>query len=190
MPSTATGAELRHLMVLAQAGDEVAYVELLGQTASIARVVIRNRARSFRAMDVEDVVQDVLMALHRVRATYDPTRPFMPWMMTILQSRLVDRLRKMQRTSANEVLVEALPEAALVDPGDWDMQEYGDAEHLLREITELPATQRHAVEMLKLRELSLKEASAESGLSTANLKVLVHRAIKTLRLRMVSPHDA
>ena len=44
--------------------------------------------------------------------------------------------------------------------------------------------------MLKLRELSLKEASAESGLSTANLKVLVHRAIKTLRTRLVASHDA
>ena len=190
VPSTATGSELRRLMVLAQAGDEAAYADLLGQVAAIARAVIRNRVRTFQPTDVEDVVQDVLMALHMARATYDPARPFMPWLMTILQSRLVDRLRKIQRISSNEVTVDALPEVPPVGRVDWNAREYGDAEHLRREIGGLPATQRRAIEMLKLRELSLKEASAESGLSTGNLKVLVHRAIKTLRSRLVAAHDA
>ena len=190
VPSTATGSELRRLMVLAQAGDEAAYVDLLGQIASIARAVIRNRLRTFQATDVEDVVQDVLMALHMVRATYDPERPFLPWLMTILQSRLVDRLRKMRRISSKEVLVDAPPEVPPVGANDWNVGRYGDAEHLRREIRGLPATQRRAIELLKLRELSLKEASAESGLSVANLKVLVHRAIKTLRSRLVASHDA
>lgn len=190
MPCTSTGTELKHLMVLAQGGDEAAYAELLGQVAVIVRAVLRNRVRSFHAMDVEDTVQDVIMSLHMVRASYDPSRPFLPWLMTILQSRLVDRLRKMRRTSANEIVVDALPEATAIDQNSWDADEYGDAEHLRREITGLPATQRRAIELLKLREMSLKEASAESGLSTANLKVLVHRAIKTLRLRLVTSHDA
>lgn len=190
VPSTATGSELRRLMVLAQAGDEAAYADLLGQVAAIARAVIRNRVRTFQATDVEDVVQDVLMAIHMVRATYDPDRPFLPWLMTILQSRLVDRLRKMRRITSNETAVDALPELPHLGQDDWNAGEYGDAEHLRREIGGLPATQRRAIEMLKLRELSLKEASAESGLSTGNLKVLVHRAIKTLRSRLVASHDA
>ncbi|ACB24553.1 RNA polymerase, sigma-24 subunit, ECF subfamily [Methylobacterium radiotolerans JCM 2831] len=190
VPSTATGSELRRLMVLAQSGDEAAYADLLNQVAAIARAVIRNRVRTFQATDVEDVVQDVLMAIHMVRATYDPARPFMPWLMTILQSRLVDRLRKLQRIASNETAVDALPELPHFGQDGWSAEAYGDAEHLRREIGGLPATQRRAIEMLKLRELSLKEASAESGLSTANLKVLVHRAIKTLRSRLVASHDA
>lgn len=190
VPSTATGSELRRLMVLAQAGNEAAYADLLGQVAAIARAAIRNRVRTLQATDVEDVVQDVLMALHMVRVTYDPERPFLPWLMTILQSRLVDRLRKMHRIASNETTVDAPLELPHVGRDDWNAGEYGDAEHLRREIKGLPATQRRAIEMLKLRELSLKEASAESGLSTTNLKVLVHRAIKTLRSRLVASHDA
>lgn len=190
VPSTVTGSELRRLMILAQSGDESAYADLLNQVAAIARAVIRNRVRTFQATDVEDVVQDVLMAIHMVRATYDADRPFMPWLMTILQSRLVDRLRKMQRIASNETAVDELPELPHLGQDDWSAEAYGDAEHLRREIGGLPATQRRAIEMLKLRELSLKEASAESGLSTANLKVLVHRAIKTLRSRLVASHDA
>lgn len=190
VPSTAMGSELRRLMVLAQAGDEAAYADLLGQVAAIARAVIRNRVRTLQPTDVEDVVQDVLMALHMVRATYDPERPFLPWMMTILQSRLVDRLRKIHRISSIEVLVDVLPEVLSIGRDKWNAGEYYNAEHLRREIRGLPATQRRAIEMLKLRELSLKEASAESGLSTTNLKVLVHRAIKTLRSRLVASHDA
>ncbi len=117
-------------------------------------------------------------------------RPFMPWLMTILQSRLVDRLRKLQRIASNETAVDALPELPHFGQDGWSAEAYGDAEHLRREIGGLPATQRRAIEMLKLAELSLKEASAR-GASTATcfdgqLKVLVHRAIKTLRSRLVA----
>jgi DNA-directed RNA polymerase specialized sigma24 family protein len=85
--------------------------------------------------------------------------------------------------AAHEVVVDELPETF---PGDETNTQdgYGDPEALRLAMTRLPAGQRQAVEMMKLRELSLKEASAQSGTSVAALKVAVHRGMAALRKAM------
>lgn len=184
-----TGEELGQLMRQSQAGDETAYTDLLVQVSVLVRGVVRNRMRSLQAADVEDLVQEVLISLHQVRATFDPVRPFLPWLMTIVQSRLTDTYRKVARRATHEVLPGELPEPSSRAVTYGQTESFGDEELLWREIRDLPTSQRQAIELLKLRELSLKEASAESGQSIANLKVLVHRAIKTLRSRLAAAHD-
>lgn len=180
-------ADLGLLMVRAQAGDEVAYLKLLTQISPIIRNAVRRSMRSSQYADVEDVVQDVLVSVHAVRATYDPSRPFLPWLLTIVHNRSVDRFRKSARISTNETYVgdmlESVPEAA-------DKPQFIEDDELLRrEIEALPASQRRAVELLKLKQMSLKEAASESGFTIANLKVLIHRAMKTLRKRLVTGRD-
>jgi RNA polymerase sigma-70 factor (ECF subfamily) len=169
----------------AQAGDARAYAQLLKAITPRLRNFLRGQRRFFRAEDIEDLVQDVLLSLHAVRATYDPERPFMPWLMAIARNRLADSARRHARRSAHEVQVTEMPGAVSEAGADIDPEIYRDPEALKRAIQELPPGQRQAIEMLKLREMSLKEASAAGGMSVGALKVSVHRAMETLRKALV-----
>ena len=182
-------SDLGHLMQLAQAGDDSAYFRLLKDITPIIRAAVRRRLPRSQPADLEDVVQDVLVSVHAVRATYDPARPFLPWLLTITHNRAIDRFRKMSRIGVNETNVGEMLETFPQQPTNLSAEGYGDEEFLQREIAALPASQRRAIELLKIKELSLKEAAAESGITIANLKVLVHRAMKTLRSRIANDHD-
>jgi RNA polymerase sigma factor (sigma-70 family) len=172
---------LATLMRAAQAGDAQAYVLLLKEITPRLRQIVRAQRRFLKIEDIEDLVQDILLSLHAVRATYDPRRPFMPWLMAIIRHRLADAARRHTRRAAHEVQVENVPVTFSDEGANIGSGEYGDPEALRQAIGELPAGQRHAVEMLKLREMSLKEAAAASGTTTGALKVSVHRAMTALR---------
>lgn len=172
----------RGLMVAAQGGDRAAYATLLSEIAPLVRAAVRRRYPYVGREDAEDIVQDVLLAVHSVRHTYDPSRPFLPWLMAIAHNRAVDALRRTIRKSDREVAVAEYPET--FDPAESNLstEAYGDPEALRLAVAELPEGQRKAIEMLRFRELSLKEAAAESGMSAGALKVAVHRATRSLRL--------
>lgn len=166
------------LMARAQDGDAAAYRALLEAIAPYLRALASRRHRDAR--DIEDAVQDILLTVHQIRQTYDPARPFGPWLVAIANRRLVDRLRRQGRSTARETSLEphhetfSAPEANLYP----DHLEQG----ALREaVASLPPRQREAITLLKLQELSLKEASAASGLTVASLKVSVHRGMKNLK---------
>jgi RNA polymerase sigma factor (sigma-70 family) len=169
------------LMRAAQAGDARAYARLLNEVTPRLHAMIRGQRRFLPAEDIEDLVQDVLMSLHAVRATYDPSRPFMPWLAAIARNRLADSARRYGRQKAHEVNVEEYPVTFSDDGANKDSEPYRDPEELKQAIEALPPGQREAVEMLKLREMSLKEAAATSGSSVGALKVSVHRAMGALR---------
>ncbi len=179
-------ARLSGLMRAAQNGDAAAYAALLKEVAPLLRNVVRGRNRVLQAGDVEDLVQDILLSLHAVRATYDPGRPFLPWLFGIAHNRMADGARRYARRARHEVVVGELPEAPVTfSSGPANREEtYKDPEALSQAIRDLPPAQREAVEMLKIREMSLKEASAASGMSITALKVSVHRAIKSLRKKL------
>jgi RNA polymerase sigma factor (sigma-70 family) len=105
---------------------------------------------------------------------------FLPWLMSIAHNRMVDRFRKFSRGAAHEILVTEIPETFSSGPTNYQGDRIGDIDDLRHAVLELPASQRRAIEMIKLRELSSKEASEQSGLTIGNLKILVHRAIKSL----------
>lgn len=172
---------LADLMCAAQEGDQQAYIQLLTEITPLVRNTVRARRRFLQNQDIEDITQDILLSLHTVRATYDPKRPFLPWLMAITRYRMADAARRDIRRSANETLVEFLPETFLEDETNILGETYRDPEALKQAIGKLPSGQRKAVEMLKLREMSLKEASTTSGKSISSLKVSVHRAMITLR---------
>jgi len=171
---------LEALMRAAQDGDKRAYAQLLKTVTPRLQKMVRAQRRFLDAADTDDIVQDVLVSLHAVRATYDPRRPFMPWLMAIARNRLADSGRRDARRNANEVVVHELPVTFSEEEANI-ANSYGDPEALHRAIKGLPPGQREAVEMLKLREMSLKEAAAASGTSAGALKVSVHRAMTTLR---------
>jgi RNA polymerase sigma factor (sigma-70 family) len=177
----AADEELANLMRAAQAGDSDAYLQLLRHiTPRIRQIVGRRRGFAGRA-DVEDLVQDILLSLHAVRATYDPNRPFMPWLLAIISNRLADGARRYARQTAREVHVDD-PAVTFADrPTNTNHETFEDREVLEQAIQSLPRGQREAIELLKLKELSLKEAAAASGLSVGALKVATHRAMVALR---------
>ncbi len=168
-------------MRAAQAGDAQAYVRLLREVTPRLHRIVRRQRQFLPAADIEDLVQDILISLHAVRATYDPDRPFMPWLTSIARNRLVDGARRYARQKAYEVNVEEYPVTFSGEETNINHEVYGDPETLKKAIQALPPGQREAVEMLKLGEMSLKEASSASGASIGALKVSVHRAMGALR---------
>jgi RNA polymerase sigma-70 factor (ECF subfamily) len=166
-------------MQRAQDGDSRAYGELLRLITPRLRQAVQQR-RKLQQCDVEDLVQDILLSLHAARASYDPARPFLPWLMAIARNRVADGARRYARRVANEVVSE-LPETFPGQPANMLVESYGDGEALARAVAGLPPGQRRAVELMKLEEMSLKEAAAVSGMSVSALKVAVHRAMGALR---------
>jgi RNA polymerase sigma factor (sigma-70 family) len=177
----ANDLRLATLMQAAQDGDRVAYADLLHELVPLLQRLMRQRLGFLQPTDHEDLVQDILLSLHAARATYDPRRPFIPWLMCIAHHRMVDRARRHTRLWANEVLVDEFAESILDGVSGLPGSEYGDPEQVRQAVKGLPAGQRTAIELLKLRELSLKEAADVSGMSVSALKVAAHRAIKSLR---------
>jgi RNA polymerase sigma factor (sigma-70 family) len=173
--------QLRLLMREAQKGDGDAYRALLTAVTPRIRRVVRARRGFLGVADTEDLVQDVLLSVHAVLATYDPSRPFMPWLLAIVRNRLADAARRYGRQHKHETHVDDLQ----VTFGEFSTNTtdggIGDLKALEQAIRALPAGQRQAIELLKLQEMSLKEASAATGTSVAALKVATHRAIVSLR---------
>ena len=174
------------LMARAQGGDGEAYRRLLTDIVPYLHSLARRHHRD--PGDVEDTVQDVLLTVHAIRHTYDPHRPFGPWLVAITKRRIIDRLRRQGRTRTREVALD-FEDVTFSTPGanlgeaDWNKRVLRDA------IERLPPGQRDAVRLLKLQEMSLQQAAAASGISVAALKVAMHRAIKNLRKMLTKSGD-
>jgi RNA polymerase sigma factor (sigma-70 family) len=166
------------LMTRAQAGEREAYRRLLEDITPFIRALATRRLRD--ASDVEDAVQDVLLTIHAIRHTYDPSRPFAPWLTAIAKRRIVDHLRRQIRANSHHTSLVSSPET--FSELDANLHDIGvDATALRNAIENLPSGQRQAIKLLKIGEMSLKEAATASGVSIAALKVATHRALKTLR---------
>lgn len=174
------------LMAAAQDGDGAAYAALLRDCLPFIRMVVAGAGVGGAAVD--DVVQEVLLAVHRARHTFDPARPFTPWLRVIAQRRAIDTLRSSMRRGGRELhapeAFEAHPDPAPI--ASITLGQADDGVRLHAAVAGLPQGQREAVELLGLQELTLEEASVRSGRSKTALKVNLHRAIKALRTRMGS----
>lgn len=180
--------DLAELMAAAQGGDGHAYEHLLQAIADISRRIIRRRLGFAGIGEVDDLVQDVLLSVHAVRTTYNPARPFLPWLYAIVRNRMADRARVHRRSTAHEIVVDDLDVTFPVADTNLSGEEYRDGEALRDAIAALPRGQREAIELLKLKGMSLKEAAIATGTSVGALKVATHRAMTALR-RILAPHD-
>lgn len=167
----------------AQAGDRAIYQQLLQAVVPYVAAIARRHLDSPDGVD--DAVQDVLLIVHRVRHTFEPERPFKPWLSTIARRHCIDLSRRQQRRAQRETGDDALLDlqAGGATP-EHELERRQSAEELRRAVADLPHRQREAVGLLKLDELSLREASDHSGQSVSALKVGVHRALKSLRRRL------
>jgi RNA polymerase sigma-70 factor (ECF subfamily) len=160
-------------MARAQAGDRAAYNQLLKAMVPAIRALVCRKIGD--EVLVEDVIQDTLLAIHRVRHTYDPQRPILPWVAAIASARTIDALRqhgRRQEVQDDEALQQRPAESAEVSAETDILSGYLDT---------LPLRQREIVESVHLREQSLAQAAAETNQSLSAVKSLLHRAMVNLR---------
>ncbi len=176
-------------MAAAQNGDAAAYESLLTSLLPVLRAFVRRRGVG--ASEVEDVVQEILLLIHRARHTWRAGRPFDPWMWAIARNASTDALRRQTRErsrrdhgldcfSDRPIVMEALAADRSRDPeARFTAQEL--APNLVAALSRLPASQRQAVELLYLEQLSVADAAARAGVSRSALKVRAHRGSRALR---------
>ena len=173
-------------MEQAQRGDRAAYHALLVAIAPFLRAIARKYLR--QEQDAEDMVQEILIVVHDIRHTYEPGRPLKPWLATIATRRCIDQLRQRMRRGLHELaeegVLEQLPDESPASTPETRLAREQEGRDVRRALRALPARQREAVELLRLQELSLKEAAAASEQSVGSLKVACHRAMRALQRAM------
>jgi RNA polymerase sigma-70 factor (ECF subfamily) len=169
-------------MASAQDGDRRAYERVLAASVPLIRMAARRQGVAVDLLD--DVVQETLLTVHRVRHTYDPSRSYDAWLAALATRRAIDALRSQGRRGQREVhddyaydMHPDIDDATAATERDQEAQRLRDA------IAALPPGQREAVEQLGLKEHSLAEAAAQTGRQAGALKVNLHRAMKALRTR-------
>jgi RNA polymerase sigma-70 factor (ECF subfamily) len=175
--------QLSGLMRSAQDGDRHAYEILLVQVMALVRDFARARVR--HPDWAEDVAQETLLSIHRDRHTYDPARPFLPWMYAIARHRLLEFVARQRRRQAREIAGDdAFEGMACAQP---DPERSIDAGFIRRALALLSLKQREIIQMLKIEGLSVVEISLRTGLSTSAVKVTAHRGYKRLRKLVMEP---
>lgn len=165
----ADDATLARLMVAAQAGDGIAYRRLLELCMPLLRRIYRRRVPDHV---LDDLVQETLMAMHRKRHTWDPARPFLPWLGAIARYRWIDHLRR----------VYARPESAMDDDVAGGSGEPAIAARLGCDalLAHIPQGQAAAIRAVRIEGLSVAEAAAKLGQSEGLVKVNIHRGLKRM----------
>lgn len=184
MPEGTAEDRLRALMLAASGGDGAAYRALLDALARHLRAFLRRRLTRMPD-EVEDLVQETLLAIHNQRHTYDPDQPFTAWVHAIARYKLVDMLRRHGR------------HALLADPLD-DLDESlattddGEAALARRDLAvlldTLPDRHRLPIVHVKIEGLSVEETARLTGMSASAVKVGVHRGLKALAARLRGQH--
>lgn len=168
----ALGDRLRAGLAAAQAGDATAYEAFLRETARIVQSYLLGRGTNPSA--AEDLTQEVLVAVHRKKHLYDPSRPFLPWLFALTRYRVIDSVRAAGRRPFG------VPWDETFDPPapDARLDDVLAVEELLGA---LPERVRRVLKLAKVDGLPLAEVARLTGLTASNVKVVVHRAIKKLR---------
>lgn len=179
MNGTKDAQSLEDLMRLAQQGDKKAYAALFRAITPLLKAFI---SRRLAAADVDDVVQEILMSIHRAGHTYDTDRPFKVWMFTIARYRLNDHLRRLYKKGA-------FPEISLDDLtheiSAADVTEQRDRrEYLNRVLSSLPEKQKKIVTMMKIEGYTAEDTAKTMKMSVSAVKVAAHRAYKSLALKV------
>jgi RNA polymerase sigma-70 factor, ECF subfamily len=163
-------------MERAQQGEREAFHDLFEEIGPLITRFVRRRL--FDQQQLEDVCQEVLIAVYQSRRTYQPARPFEPWLFAIVRNVTWRYLRRNRLRSAWEAPIDDIPEVGTED-------ESGLAVEWQEALGQLSPTQIEALRLTKLVGLSVAEASERTGASVGTMKVRVHRAYESLRRSML-----
>jgi RNA polymerase sigma-70 factor (ECF subfamily) len=169
--------QLTRTLLLGLAGDSVAYADFLTQLSPILRRVI---GRKIPMGDVEDVLQEVLISMHKARHTYDGARPLMPWVMAITRFRMTDYLRKtyseMRHSQVDIADYENVLEAVTEHPGQ--------NESIGEMLDGMGQRERKILSLMHVEGYTAKQVGSQLGMKESAVKVAAHRAIKKIRERL------
>jgi RNA polymerase sigma factor (sigma-70 family) len=157
------------LMAAAQDGDAASYRQLLSELDVWLR---RYYSRRLPSSLIDDIVQDVLVAVHVKRHTYDPSRPLVAWLAAIARYKWIDAIRTLEAGAT-----ETLEDDVAVPPPQEQAASGWSLENLLNT---LKPAQAEAIRLVKLEGHSVEEAAQATGQSTALVKVNIHRGLKRL----------
>ncbi len=170
---------MRALLIDGCAGNQIAYAKFLTELSALLRGFYRKRLMSMPD-EVEDLVQEVLIAIHNQRHTYDAAQPVTAWAHAIARFKLVDFFRRRQVRGGDHLDIDDVEEELA--------SEDHNAADAKRDVTtllaDLPPKQREAIELVKIEGLSITEAAAKTGQSESLIKVNIHRGLKALAVRM------
>lgn len=163
-------------MDAAQRGDQKAYAQLLARTARLLRPFLAKRIS--QSSEVEDVLQEILLSIHKARHTYDGQRPYKPWMYAIARFRLNDYLR----SHYNDRLTHAMELDEALNIATPDVTETGlTYESIKGAIEALPGKQPAILRLLHQEGKTAKEVASAMNMNESAVKVSAHRAYKILR---------
>lgn len=170
---------LRNLFTEGLAGDERAYCQFLTELTTLVRAFLRRRLARLPDQ-VEDLVQEILVAIHNQRHTYGSARPLTPWIHAIARYKLIDLLRRRART---DVLNDPLDDdAELSTTADAEVAAAGfDVAKLLKS---LPDRQRLPIWYVKIEGATVADAAARTGMSVSAVKIGIHRGLKALAVKI------
>ncbi len=168
----------------AQRGDQEAYASLLVLATGAVKRMVRQKWGNVAWLD--DAVQETLLSLHRARHTFDPARPFAPWLYAIAHNRMIDVARRERRIGDREQGTDVLPETATpagTAPTDIDI------DRLRAALAALPHRQRDVIVGMKFGDESVRQVGARLGMSDSAVKVTAHRGYKLLRRLLGEARD-
>lgn len=169
-------AELHAAWMQSLQGDHASYQRALGLMSGHVRRFLQKRMPS-QLSDVEDLVQETLMAIHQKRHTYQSDQPLTAWMYAIARYKWVDHLRAHGRRDGLHDDIDDWSETLAVDSDEAASDAHKDLEVVL---ADLPLRQREAIEHTRLQGWSITETAQRTGQSEASVKVNIHRGLKTL----------
>ena len=167
---------LHRLMVDGLDGDAAAHASLLRMLVPLLRGFYRRRVRGADD-DVEDLVQETLIAVHTRRSTYDRDRAFTAWLFAIARYKMIDQFRRGARLQP----LDGVEDDLVTDGFESDVTARLDVEELL---ATLPAKQSRMIRATRIEGLSVAEAAQAGGIGESDVKVSVHRGLKALMARM------
>ena len=174
------GDDWTGLMRSALAGDDAAYQRVLGAVAPVLRANARRAlVRAGQPADqAEDIVQDILLAVHLKRHTWDVKAPFAPWLFAIARNKLIDALRRRGRRVF--VNIDDFSETLAGEPAEETVPAREVAAHLQT----LPERQRDVLQSIAVDSASIKATAARLSMSEGAVRVALHRGLATLTARL------
>jgi RNA polymerase sigma-70 factor (ECF subfamily) len=186
-PNCSVGARVRErddewtgLMRSALSGDSAAYHRLLGAVTPVLRAAAcRGLARAGQPVDQsEDIVQDILLAVHLKRHTWDANAPFAPWLFAIARNKLIDSLRRRGRRVF--VNIDDFAETIPSEP----TAETVPASEVAAQLQLLPARQREVLQSIAIDSASIKDTAAKFAMSEGAVRVALHRGLASLTAKL------
>lgn len=166
-------------MRAAQDGDREAYDRLLRSLLPLLRGYVRRRVGDPSA--IEDLMQDVLLSIHRARHTYRPERAFGPWWRTVARNATIDYYRRRGRRVGRELSLEGID---LPDESAPPVESEELSPAMSSALASLPDNQRQAVELIHVKGFSVAEAADRAGVTPGALKVRAHRGYRAMRRKL------